>query len=368
MAISVSRPSLGPEEIQAVEEVFGSGWLGMGTVTRDFEEALERYLGCKHVVAVNTGTSALHIALSAFGIGPGDEVVVPSITFAASVQAILATGATPVFCDVDAETALADVADVARRITPRTRAVMPVHLYGSPCDMDALLAVAARHGIAVIEDAAHAFGSTSAGRRIGSFGDATCFSFDPIKAITCGEGGAVALADDARADVIRRRRALGIAPEPGASGHREVTSEGFRYHMSDFCAAIGLAQLAKLEGFLRRRRAICRAYDAAFTGLRRVRVPRADWDAIAPHIYVVRVDAGAPAAMMGALRSAGVDTGVHYVASHVQPYFRRWATVELPVADRLWREIVTLPLHCAMTDADVRTVIDAVLAWDGAVA
>lgn len=364
MTISVSRPALGPEELRAVETVFRSGWLGMGAVTRRFEEALERHLGCKHAVAVNTGTSALHIALAAFGIGRGDEVVVPAITFAASVQAILATGATPVFCDVDERTLLIDGADATRRIGPRTRAVMPVHLYGSACDMDALLALAERHGFAVIEDAAHAFGTLHDGRPIGSFGHATCFSFDPIKTVTCGEGGAVTLADDARADAIRRLRGLGITPEAGPSGQREVVSEGFRYHMPDFCAAIGLAQLAKVDAFVARRREICRAYDAAFEALRHVRIRPVDWNVVAPHIYVVRVNGGRRADMMAALRSAGVETGVHYVANHLQPFFRRWATGPLPVAERVWQEIVTLPLHCAMADADVRTVIDAVAAWD----
>lgn len=366
MAISVSRPSLGPEELRAVEDVFRSGWLGLGSVTRRFEEALERHLGCKHAVAVNTGTSALHIALSAFGIGRDDEVLVPSITFAASVQAILATGATPVFCEVDERTLLIDVDDVARRIGPRTRAVMPVHLYGSACDMDALLALAEGHGVWIVEDAAHAFGTVHDGRRIGSFGHATCFSFDPIKTVTCGEGGAVTLGDGARADVVRRLRVLGITPDAGPSGHREVVSEGFRYHMPDFCAAIGLAQLAKVDGFVARRRAICRSYDAAFAELRHVRLRPVDWTAVAPHIYVVRVQGRPRADLMTTLRAAGVDAGVHYVANHVQPFFRRFATGPLPIAERVCQEIVTLPLHCDMTDADVRTVIDAVVAWDRA--
>ena len=364
MPIAISRPSLGAEELRAVESVFQSGWLGLGRVTRDFEEALERYLGCRHAVAVNSGTSALHIALSAFDIGPGTEVIVPSITFAASVQAILATGAVPVFCDVDARTGLADLADVERRITPRTRALMPVHLYGGVCDVDAWLALAERHGCWVIEDAAHAFGSSHRGRRIGSFGHATCFSFDPIKTITCGEGGAVALGDGGRADVIRRRRALGIETEAGAAGHREVVSEGFRYHLSNLSAAIGLAQLAKVDDFIRRRRAICHAYEAAFRALRHVRIPVVGWDAVAPHIYVVRVDPLRRAGFTAALLQAGVETGLHYVANHVQPYFRRHATAPLPVAERFWQEIVTLPLHCALSDADVRTVIAAVVAWD----
>ena len=368
--ISVARPSLGAEELRAVEEVFQSGWLGLGATTRAFEEALATMFGGRHVVAVNSGTAALHLALGGFGIGPGDEVLVPSLTFAACVQAIVACGATPVFCESDADGLCVDPADVARRISPRTKAVMPVHYGGVPCDLDALLALAERHGLRVIEDAAHAFGSTYRGRPVGSFGHAACFSFDPIKTITCGEGGAVVVADDAVADEIRRRRALGI--DHDAWGRRQddrpwfyqVTGDGLRYHMPNFCAAIGLAQLAKLDGFVRRRREVCRRYDAAFAGLAHVRVRRVDYAETVPHLYVVRVDADARDPFMTSLTGRGVGSGVHYIASHVHPHFARWVTEPLPVADRLWREIVSLPLHCELADADVDAVVDAVRAWD----
>ena len=357
MTISVSRPSLDEDELRAVGRVFESGWLGLGAVARAFEEALEQSLGCRHAVAVNSGTSALHLALRAAGVGPGDEVVVPSITFAASIQAILACGATPVFCEAHPDTILIDVDDVACRVTPRTKAVMPVHLGGSPCDMDRLLALAADRHLRVVEDAAHAFGSTYRGRRIGGFGDLTCFSFDPIKNITCGEGGAVTLADDTLAADIRRLRVLGI--EAGI-----VESDGFRYHMPDFCAAVGLAQLAKLDGFLARRRAICRAYDAAFHGLRQVRIRPVDYDATAPHIYIVGIQGGRRADFIAALAAAGVATALHYRPNHLQPHFRRFAVASLPVSEQLGQEIATLPLHCGLTDRDVATVIDAVVGWD----
>ena len=368
--IQISRPSLGPDEAQAVAEVFRTGWLGLGTVTRDFEATLEAYLGCPHVVAVNSGTSALHIALTAFGVGAGDEVIVPSITFAACVQAILATGATPVFCESLEETLLMDLDDAAARITPRTRAVMPVHYGGSPCDLDALFQLAAAHGFVVVEDAAHAFGSSWRGRRIGSFGHATCFSFDPIKTLTCGEGGAVALADPVLAEDIRRRRILGIDRETwtryanARSWSYDVTSEGFRYHLPNFCAAVGLVQFKKLESFIDRRRAICREYDRAFQHLTCLKIRPVDYDTVAPHLYVVRLTRGRRETFTEALAAAGVGTGLHYIANHVHPYFRKFAPEPLPVAERLWPSLVTLPLHCELSDADVRTVIDAVLACE----
>jgi len=364
--IPISRPSLGAEELAAVGEVFASGWLGLGDVTRAFEQEVAAYLGCAHVVAVNSGTSALHIALAAQDIGPGDEVLVPSITFAATIHAVLATGATPVFCESIEDSVLLDPDDVARQVTPRTRAVIPVHLGGSPCDMDALVALAEGHGFRVIEDAAHAFGSLSNGRRIGSFGHATCFSFDPIKTLTCGEGGAVAVPDAEAAERLRTMRDLGFSDSVGGqpargSSFRAVTAKGFRYHLPNFCAAIGRVQLRKVDAFIERRQALCRRYDAAFGALDAVRIRPVDYRSVAPHIYIVRVVRGSRDAFAAAVEAAGIGTGRHYVANHVQPYFAPYATRRLPVADRVWRQLVTLPLHAGLTDADVTRVIDAVV-------
>lgn len=367
--LPVSKPSTGKEEIQAMEKVFQSGWLGLGSTTFEFEEGIKKYIGCPEAIAVNTGTSALHIALEGFGIGPGDEVIVPSITFAACVQAILATGARPVFCESREEDLLVDIADVERRITPATKAIMPVHYCGKPCDMDALLSLAQKRKIWVIEDAAHAFGSTDKGRKIGSFGHATCFSFDPIKNITCGEGGAVVLQDAERAEEIRRKRILGIDKDTyhryknTRSWFYEVTTAGQRYHMPNFCAAVGLVQLRKADEFIRRRRQICLRYDAGFAGLPGIRTLSMDYSEVAPHIYIVRVDAGRRDEFMNALKQRGIGTGIHYIANHIQPFFKRFVSTPLPLAERLWQEIVTLPLFYDMSDADVETVIAAVRAF-----
>ncbi len=368
--IPVSRPSVGQAELDAVGEVFKTGWLGLGSTTFALEEEVKKYLGCKHAIAVNTGTSALHIALSGFGIGPGDEVIVPSITFAACIQAILATGATPVFCESSEADLLMDIEDVTKRVTPRTKVVMPVHYCGNPCDMDRLLALAQAHRFWVIEDAAHAFGSTYKGRKIGSFGHATCFSFDPIKNITCGEGGAVVLHDDAIAEEIRRQRILGIDKD---TWHRykntrswfyEVTSPGYRYHMPNFCAAVGLVQMKKVDAFIGRRREICRRYDAAFENLKTVRILKLNYDEVAPHIYIVRVQGSGRDRFMDFLKERGVGTGIHYIANHIQPFFKEHARGPLPVSERLWQEIVTLPLFYDMTEDHIRTVVDAVVAYD----
>ncbi len=208
--IPVSRPSVGMDEIEEIRKVFDSGWLGLGSTVFEFEKKLSEYLGGRDVIAVNTGTTALHIALDALGIADGDEVILPSLTFCASVQVITALRAVPVFCEINPDTLTVDINDVKQRITSRTKAIMPVHYCGQPCDMDALLALGRERNIMIVEDAAHAFGSSYQGKKIGSFGDVACFSFDPIKNITCGEGGAVVLGDDDIAEEIRRKRILGI--------------------------------------------------------------------------------------------------------------------------------------------------------------
>ena len=372
--IPVSRPNLGAEEVDAVGRVFATGWLGLGSVTFDFEEQLKKYIGCEHAIAVNTGTSALHIALDGFGVGPGDDVIVPSLTFAAAIQAILAVGATPVFCESHERDLCIDVDDARSRITDRTKAIMPVHYCGQPADMDALLALADERSILVLEDAAHAFGSTSRGRKIGSFGHVACFSFDPIKNITCGEGGAVVLRDAEVAEEIRRKRIVGIDKD---TWHRykntrswsyDVTTRGYRYHMPNFCAAVGLVQLAKVDQFIARRREIARRYDAEFAGLERVTPLSIDYDEAAPHIYIVRVRRSERDHFMDFLKTRGVGTGIHYIANHLHPLFKPFQRGPLPRAEALWQEIVTLPLYYGMTDGEVEQVIGGVRAYAGAAA
>jgi perosamine synthetase len=365
MNLPVSRPSIGQEELKEVEKVFLTGWLGLGSTVFDFESKLKDYLGAKHVLAVNTGTTALHIALDAFGIKQGDEVIVPSLTFCASIQAITALGARPVFCEIDPDTLNMDISDVKRRVTAKTKAIMPVHYCGQACDMDALMEIGKERNIRIIEDAAHAFGSSYKGRKLGSFGDATCFSFDPIKNLTCGEGGAVALSDDATAELIRTKRILGIDKD---TWHRyrnerawfyEVTMQGYRYHMSNINAAIGLAQLKKIELFVRKKKTIVLKYNKAFASIAGVRILAWNLEETAPFTYILRVFDGARENMIAFLKEKGVGSGIHYIPNHLQPFFAPFAA-PLPVTEKVGEEILTLPLYCEMTDADVATVISAV--------
>ena len=363
--LPVSRPSTGREELEAIEKIMKSGWLGLGSAVFDFENLLKSYLGVRNVIAVNTGTSAIHIALDAFGVSAGDEVIVPSMTFAATIQAILATGAAPVFCEVDEDTLNVAVADVEKKVTAKTKAILPVHYCGQACDMDALLGIAGPKGIKVIEDAAHAFGSSYKGKKIGSFGDAACFSFDPIKNITCGEGGAVTLNDDEIAEKIRRKRILGIDKD---TWHRyrnertwfyEVTDSGFRYHMSNINAAIGIEQLKKMADFTARKRAITMRYDKEFKGLPGIQVLRNEYAETAQFCYMLRVENGRDA-MMDFLKSKGVGSGVHYIPNHTQPYFKKYADRALPITEKVAEQIITLPLYYDMTDADAALVVASV--------
>ncbi len=364
--IPVSRPLVESEELTAVKEVFDSGWLGMGSKTEEFEKKIKSIIGCKYALAVNTGTSALHIALDSFGISSGDEVLVPSITYAASIQAIISTGAIPVFCESDESTLLIDCDDVRNKLTSKTKAIMPVHYCGQACDMDTLLQIAEENDLVIIEDAAHAFGSSYKGKKIGSFGHATCFSFDPIKVITSGEGGAVVVQDSKIAETIEHKRILGIDSE---TLHRyknkrnwfyNVTTKGYRYHMPNFCAAIGLAQLNRSNEIFEKRRNICLAYDAAFHNLSSVSPLSVNYSETVPFMYVIKLKSGQRDIFMDFLKQKGVGTGVHYIPNHQHPYFQKYVKESLPLSDEIGEQIVTLPLFYGMTEDDVTQVINSV--------
>jgi dTDP-4-amino-4,6-dideoxygalactose transaminase len=366
--IPVSRPSIGNEELEEVKKVFETGWLGLGSTVYEFETVLKEYLNAKNVIAINTGTTALHIALDAFGIAESDEVIVPSLTFCASIQAITALRAIPVFCEVDPDTLNIDVRDVRKKISPRTKGIMPVHYCGNACDMDILLDIGREYKIPIIEDAAHAFSSFYKGKKIGSFGDVTCFSFDPIKNITCGEGGAVVLSDDAIAEEIRRKRILGIDKD---TWHRyknerswfyEVTTQGYRYHMSNINAAIGLAQLRKIDKFIEKRKNIVKYYNEAFGDLEGIKILKWNLNETTPFAYIIRVLDDKRDNIIDFLNNKGVGTGIHYIPNHIQPYFSQYAH-PLPVTETIWKEILTLPLYYDMTERDVDLVIQSVTAF-----
>ena len=366
--ITAHRPFLAEDEMEAVRQVLASGWLGMGAVTELFESRLAEMLGVKHVIAVNSCTSALHLALASLELDSSDEVIVPSFTFPGTVQAIVAAGARPVFCDIKPNTLNTDLDHVLDCLTSRTRALLPVHMGGQPCDMGQLMALANQQGLYVIEDAAHAFGSLWRGKPVGAIGDATCFSFDPIKNITCGQGGAITTNNDLIANRVRTMRSLGMdrstqpRDQESRYWHYEVNSLGFRYHMNDFNAAIGLVQLDRFDEFQARRRSLVCRYDQEFAGITGLALLHRDIEEICPFNYVVRVLYEMRDSLIEHLRQYDILPHVHFLPNHLQPFWFE-PDVSLPVTEQVADEVISLPLHCGLSDEEQKRVIDLVCSF-----
>lgn len=362
------RPWFGPEEHEALRGVLDGRWLGIGKLTERFEHALREATGAPFAIATTSGSAALHLALGDLDLQQGDEVIVPSLTFVATIQMIRAAGGTPVFCEVEPDTLNMAAGHVETLIGPRTRAILPVHYGGYPCDMGRLLDLAAQRRLTVVEDAAHAFGSSWQGRQVGTLGDLTCFSFDPIKNITCGEGGAITTS---REDVARRlvlRRNLGIQSDSwhqlewARSWNYAIVSEGYRYAMPNLNAAIGLAQLNRAADSRRRKQQIVRQYDEAFGSLDQVTLIRKSVEDAFPFSYVIRVLDGRRDGLLQHLRQRGIGATVQFTPNHMQPHFAV-AGVKLPTTEALFREIITLPLFAEITPQQVAEVIDTVMTF-----
>lgn len=358
--IPLARPAIGKEELKNIQKVFRTHWLGMGSFVYEFEKRIQEYLGVKHAIAVNTGTTAIHIALASLGIGVNDEVIVPSLTFAGSVQPIVNLGAKPVFCEVEEDTLNIDLGDAEKRLSKRTRAIMIVHYGGMACDMDRILDIRKKRRIHVVEDAAHAFGSQYGGKKIGNLDNIACFSFDPIKNLTCGEGGCVTTNNTRLAEVLRRKRLLGISKDTWMryknkrSWFYKVVTEGYRYHMGNINAAIGLAQFDKFERFVEKKRTIVKEYDDFFKELRGIRILKRDYDRTAPFNYTVKIKKNRDK-FIHDLEKAGISAGINYIPNHIQPFFKKYRE-RLPVTERVWKEIVSLPLYYDMTRKEIEKV------------
>jgi perosamine synthetase len=373
--IPISKPLIGPREKELVLDALESGWVSsIGKYIDEFEEKFARYCGTAYALAVSNGTTGLHLALATLGLGAGDEVIVPDLTFVATANAVAYTGATPVLADIDADTLCLDPASVKSLISPRTKAIIPVHLYGHPCEMDALNEIADAHGVAVIEDAAEAHGAEYKGRRVGGLGKCGVFSFYGNKVITTGEGGMLTTDDAALAERVRLLRFHGIARDawsrygkPAVADY-EVVELGFKYNMTDMQAALGLVQLGRLEEFLTARARVATWYAEALANLPGVemlsRVPypaRHAW-----HLLVIRLQPGDAAAdrdtLMQELSARNIGVGLHFKALHLHRFYRERAAqpaAELPHATRASRSIFSLPLFPAMTPDDVHDVVDA---------
>jgi dTDP-4-amino-4,6-dideoxygalactose transaminase len=368
-----STPSIGEEEIAEVADSLRNGWITTGPKVKKFEAAFAEYTGAQHAIAVNSWTGGYHMALRALGIGPGDEVIVPTLTFCSTANMVVHLGAKPVLVDVDAN-CLAPPAAIERAITSRTKAIVPVHYGGQSCDMDAILALAVRHNLPVIEDAAHAAGAAYRGRMIGVHGRATIFSFYATKNMTTGEGGMITTSDGDLAQRLRMLALHGMSRDAwnrysaAGSWYYEVMEPGYKYNMTDIQAALGIHQLRKLNSFIGRRRAIAQRFDEAFADLPEVRTPRRlAHRTHTYHIYTIHLDPSRlaidRAEFVERMSKRGIGTSVHFIPLHRHPYYADtygYHAGQFPVADGLYEGLVSLPSYPKMNGQDVEDVIAAV--------
>jgi dTDP-4-amino-4,6-dideoxygalactose transaminase len=367
-------PCLGQEEYEEVLDTLRSGWITMGPKTRQFEAAFAEHVGASRAIAVSSCTAGLHLALVAGDVGPGDEVITTPLTFCSTANVIVHQGATPVLADVRPDTYNVDPEQIEGRITPRTKALIPVHLGGQPCEMEAIQALADEHDLLVIEDAAHALGAEYKGRRIGTFADVTVFSFYATKNLTTGEGGMICTEDEDLAERMSVLRLHGISSDAWkrysdqGSWYYEVLLPGYKYNMTDVQAALGLHQLARQKRFQELREEYARIYTEAFSALPEITAPYVeDHVRHAWHLYMIRlnlerliIDRGQ---FIDRLRRENVGASVHFIPLHLHPYYQQqygFRKGDYPVAESVYEGILSLPLYPKMTRQDVDDVIEAV--------
>lgn len=359
----LSQPEISEDEITAVAEVMRSEFFGMGKQVATFEEKLESFFGRK-TLCVSTGTAAVQLGLVGAGIQPGDEVLVPSLTYVATYQAISATGAVPVSCDVNPNTLQIDLEDAQKRITLKTKVIVPVYFVGATNCLDLVAEFGKVNNLRVVADAAHAFGSKHKGELVGSFGDISCFSFDGVKNITSGEGGCIVTSDKAALNKIKDTRLLGVVGDSEKRKNRErswdfdVEYQGWRFHMSDIFAAIGIVQLAKLETNSKKRQELFIKYVTNLKGNSRLTL--FDWDTasgMVPHIFVLRIPGLKDRdGLRLKLENLGVPTGVHYKPNHLLKFYK--TPYKLPTTEAIYPEILTLPLHTRLSQSDIDDICE----------
>jgi perosamine synthetase len=371
--IPYGRQSIDEEDIQAVVEVLRSDWLTTGPKVDEFERAFADFVGAKEAVAVCNGTAALHATIHALGIEPGDEVIVPPITFASTANCIVFQGGVPVFADVDPDTLLLDPVQAETKITPRTKAIIAVDYTGQPCDYEKLQAVANQHDLALVADACHSLGGAYRGRPVGSLADLNVFSFHPVKHITTGEGGMITTDDTTLASRLRRFRNHGITTdhrqrEELGSWFYEMVNLGYNYRITDFQCALGLSQLRKLPGWLEQRQEIVRRYNQAFSDLSTI-VPLEVRPEVthAYHLYVIQLELGDlqcdRGVIFSTLRNNSIGVNVHYIPAHLHPFYREhFATKpgDCPIAESAYERLLTLPIHPRMSSEDIDEVVNVV--------
>ena len=367
-------PLIEQEEIDEVVATLRSGWIGTGPKVNRFERMFAAYKGTGHAIAVSSCTAALHLSMLAIGIEPGDEVIVPAMTFGATANAVIHAGGRPVFVDCERDTMNADAGDIERKITPRTRAIIPVHFAGRPCDMDAIAAVAEKHDLAVIEDCAHALEAEYHGRKAGTFGDLGCFSFYVTKNVITGEGGMVITESEEHANKIKVLALHGMSKDAWERfsdegyKHYQYVYCGYKYNITDMQASLGIHQLPRIDSYWERRREIWKAYNDAFWDLPVFTPAPEEKDTRhAYHLYTLLLDIGETGItrdrFLAEMAARNIGTGVHYIALHLHPYFQQqfgYRRGDFPNAEWISERTVSLPLSPGLTGEDQEDVIEAV--------
>lgn len=371
--LSYGKQTVDEEDIQAVVDVLKGDYLTTGPFVKEFEEKVASYVGAKYAVAVSNGTAALHVACLAAGITEGDEVIVSSLTFAASSNAVLYCGGTPVFADVDSKTYNIDPMDIERKITNKTKALVVVDFAGQPVDMDEIIAIANKHDLIIIEDAAHALGSKYKNERVGTRADMVTFSFHPVKPITTGEGGMITTNDEELYTKMMQFRTHGITrdreilTEDHGAWYYEQQSLGYNYRLTDLQSALGTSQMTKINQFINRRREIVKQYNDKFSEVKEITIPyEAEFSNSGWHIYVIKINSEllkvSRKEIFEALQAENIGVNVHYLPVYLHPYYKELGYKKgiCPNAEELYEDIITLPLFPTMSDKDVEDVVSAV--------
>lgn len=369
--IPVFSPDLGIDTIRHLSETLEIGWLGMGEKTKEFEEYISKFLELngRFVIATNTATSALHLALRAINVGEGDEVITPSFNCVADQQAIRMAGAEPVMCDILEDNLGIDCKKAEELISEKTKAIVPLHYSGIPCNQKEVYELAQKYNLRVIEDCCHAFGTSMDGKKLGSYGDMAFFSFDAVKTLTSIDGGCLIVNDEEEFEKIQHMRLLGMDKDTleryknKRSWNYDVITEGYRYHLNNVMASVGISQIKRIDKIIDSRRRVCKYYNDAFKNLKKIDIPKTDFENISSFNYYIRVHNNRREELIEYLKTLGIDTGIHWTPVHKFTYFSKSKRGDLTVTEKIANEILTLPLHSNMKQDYVERIIHGVTSF-----
>ena len=369
--IPVFLPHIDKEMRKHLENALDVGWLGMGASTKKFEDKIMEFLKLKDRFAIttNTGTAALHVALRIANVGAGDEVITPSFNYVADQQAIKMSGASVVMCDILESNLGIDTVKAESLITKKTKAIMPLHFAGIPCDITKVYELAQKYNLRVIEDATHAFGTSINDKKIGSFGDIVCFSFDPVKIITSIDGGCVIVNNKEELEKGHHLRLLGVDKDTTEryknkrAWDYDVVSEGYRYHLTNIMSSVGISQIKNIEKFISSRQRVCKRFNEAFREIKEIETPKTNFKDISPFIYTIRILNNKRDKLIEYLQEKDIEVGIHFIPVHKHTYFNDGKISDMSITDKVVEQILTLPLHSEMNEEFVNRIIDSIVSF-----